>query len=358
MTPIDAVLQALQGTKIILIIIVPAVVIIALLLIRRAKKGGSYTFEDLESIRVISEEGEKKATIVAGRQLSGEELSKLEAKVLDALKTKGALRPHPIPASKEGGHYPELAGISEKDAQTIISGLIDKGLALEGEREFSVVACPICGSCSQVAFISCKNCGSLRLEEIKYYRHTCGFVGPESSFRTETGLVCPQCGSSENIEVYYKRYKCPDCGLESEEPNMTFKCGSCGSLYDEQNMGIKTFKRIESSREMLTEYERVNAAINAQIEFLRRGGYVIEKPANLVGESGVIHRFEAVAKKGEEVIAIASAFGEPLTQVLIRLGVAKSDLKLSKIILVTSEAASSTEKDFARSLGIELVESF
>jgi len=356
MNSISAILLILQRIEI-LIPLAAGIIILVSLLILRGKRKSNITSSDLDSIRVISEEEGGEAVAKEEKKISGEELSKLETKILEVLRAKGALKPHPIPASKEGGHYPELAGVSEKDAQTVIDGLIEKGLVLEGEREFSAVACPICGSCSQIAMISCKNCGSLRVNEVKYYRHACGFIGPESSFRSESGLVCPQCGSSENIELYHRKYRCPDCGAEFEEPNLTFKCGSCGALYDEQTMEVKPFKKIESSKEMLGEYERINSAIEAQIETLKREGYRIERPANLVGESGVIHRFEAVARKGDEIIAIASTFGEPMTQTLIRLGVAKSDLKLSKIILVTGRPASPTEKDFARSLGIEFIES-
>lgn len=306
----------------------------------------------------LEEPGERGSSTAsaAAEELSDEELTRLEARVIEALSLKGVLRPQPIPASKEGGHYPELAGISEKDARRLIKGLMEKGLAVEAEREFSAVACPVCGSCSQVAFLSCRNCGSFRIEEVRYYRHTCGYVGLESSFETGLGLACPRCGGTDNIETYHKKYRCPDCGGEFEEPNIAFKCGSCGSLYDEQTMEIKPFRRIVSSREMLSEYERLSATVTAQVEVLKRQGYQVERPANLVGESGVIHKFDAVARKGDETIAIISILGEPLTQALVRLGVAKTDLKLSKIILVTGDRPSATERDFARSLGIEIVE--
>ncbi len=352
MNPISAILQRIE----VVIPLAAGVIILASLLILRGRRKKNIAPSDLDSIKVISKEEGGEAVEKEEKRISGEELSKLETKILEVLRAKGSLKPYPIPASKEGGHYLDLAGIPEKDARTLIDSLIEKGLVLEGEREFSAVACPICGSCSQVAMISCKNCGSLRLNEIKYYKHACGFIGPESSFRSESGLVCPQCGSSENIELYHRKYRCPDCGAEFEEPSLTFKCGSCGALYDEQTMELKPFRKIESSKEMLGEYERINSAIEAQVETLRKEGYKIERPANLVGESGVIHRFEAVARKDDETIAIASAFGEPMTQTLIRLGVAKSDLKLSKMILVTGRPASPTEKDFARSLGIELIE--
>jgi len=261
MNPIVAALQNLQTLWVIgLIALVIAVIVFFIV-----RRGSRPSAEDLESIKVVSGGEEVETAVKKREKLSEEELTKLEARVLNALRAKGTLRPHLIPASKEGGHYPELAGVSERDVRTVIRGLIERGLVLEGEREFSAISCPICGSCSQVAFISCKNCGSFRIEEVKYYKHACGFVGPESSFRTESGLVCPHCGSSENIEVYSKKYRCPDCGSEFEEPNVAFKCGSCGALYDEQTMEVKTFKRLESSREMLTEYERVSRAVRSRL---------------------------------------------------------------------------------------------
>ncbi len=364
MMSLAGVLQLLQRLEVLAIIAASIAVILILALRRKekSKKDSGTSKEELDSIKVISgleeavEEGKPAPPEKDVRELSDEELAKLEARVIESLIIKGALRPLPIPASKEGGHYPELTGVSERDARRLIRGLIEKGLVVEAEREFSTVACPICGSCNQVAFISCRNCGSFRIEETRYYRHTCGYIGPESSFKGELGPICPRCGGAENIETYHKKYRCPDCGAEFEEPNLAFKCGSCGSLYDEQTMEIKPFKRIVSSREMLTEYEKVSSAVNRQIELLRQQGYEVEKPASLVGESGVIHKFDAAAKKGDEMIAIVSSFGEPLTQVLVRLGVARSDLKLSKIILVTGDRPTTTERDFARSLKIDVVE--
>ncbi|MCF3653721.1 MAG: hypothetical protein L2C94_006140 [Aigarchaeota archaeon] len=359
------ILQLLQRLEVLIIIAASIAVILTVIIMLRKGRGekrSSAFEEELDSIKVTSglEEAvgeEKPAPVEKGAgELSEEELSKLEARVIESLMIRGALRPLPIPGSKEGGHYPELAGVSEKDAQRVIRGLLEKGLVIEAEREFSAVACPICGSCMQVAFISCRNCGSFKVEETRYYRHTCGYIGPESSFKTKLGFICPYCRGTENIEAYYRRYRCPDCGAEFEEPNIAFRCGSCGSLYDEQTMEIKPFRRIESSREMLAEYEKVSNAVNKQIELLKQRGYEVERPVSLVGESGVIHKFDAVAKRDDETIAVVSSLGEPLTQVLIRLGVARSDLKLSKIILVTNNKPTATEREFARSLGIEIVE--
>jgi DNA-directed RNA polymerase subunit RPC12/RpoP len=359
------IIQLLQRLEALIIIAAAIVVVLTIAVALRKRRGNgkrlSVSEKELDSIKVVSglEEAVKEEPAPPEEHaegLSDEEISKLETRVIESLMIRGALRPLPIPGSKEGGHYPELAGVSEKDAQRVIRGLIEKGLVIEAEREFSAVACPICGSCIQVAFISCKNCGSFRIEEMRYYRHICGYIGPESSFKTKLGLICPNCGGTENIETYHKKYRCPDCGAEFEEPNIAFRCGSCGSLYDEQTMEIKPFKRIESSREMLAEYEKVSSAINKQIELLKQMGYDIERPASLVGESGVVHKFDAAAKRGDEIIAVVSSFGEPLTQVLVRLGVARSDLKLSRIILVTSDRPTTTEREFARSLGIEIVE--
>jgi hypothetical protein len=364
MSPVD-ILQLLQRLEVLATIAALIAVALIVIMVLKRKGGGkqsSFSKEELDSIKVISGPGgavgeEEPAPPERGaEELSDEEFSKLEARIIESLKIKGALRPLPIPGSKEGGHYPELAGVSEKDAQRAIRGLIEKGLIIEGEGEFSVVACPVCGSCMHAAFISCKNCGSFKVEETRYYKHTCGYIGPESSFRTEFGLTCPRCKGTENIEVYHKKYRCLDCGAEFEEPNIAFKCGSCGSLYDEQTMEIKPFRKIESSREILSEYEKVNSAVDRQSELLRQQGYEVERPASLVGESGVIHKFDAAAKKGDETIAVVSSLGEPLAQVLVRLGIARSDLKLSRIILVTSNKSTTTEREFARSLGIEVVE--
>ncbi len=336
-------------------ILAPLLIGVALatyLILRRGKKRDLNS--EMNAIKVVGAEEEPKA---GEEKTSEKDLARIEKRALEALKAKGALRPSPIAASSEGGHYPDIAGASLADVERTLKGLVERGLALEGETEFSVVSCPICGSCGQVALISCKNCGSLRVREIKYYKHTCGYIGPESSFRTEDGrLVCPQCKSSEGIERYHKKYYCLDCKTESDEANIVFKCGSCGATYDESNMALKTFKKIELSREALNEYEKISRAISAQVLKLQSEGYAVKRPAALLGESGVTHNFEAVARKGEEVIAITSAFGEPLIQTLFKLGVARSDLKISKIILITGKPIGPAERSFAKSLGIDLVE--
>lgn len=346
----------MQRIEVLVPLLVGAAVVAYLAL--RVKKRGEVSGGQEDEVKVVEEVEEEPEEPEAEPEEKREtDLVEVERKVLEALRAKGALKPSPIAASKEGGHYPDIVGAPLADVEKTLKGLVEKGIALEGEEEFSVVTCPVCGSSAQVALISCKNCGSLRVREIKYYKHTCGYIGPESSFRTKEGkLVCPQCGGTDGIELYHKRYYCLDCKTESDEVNIVFKCGSCGTIYDESNMAVKTFKRIELSREALSEYEKINKAIAAQILKLKAEGYAVERNATLTGESGVLHNFEAVAKKGEEVIAITSSFGEPLMQTLFKLSVAKNDVKLSKIILVSGKPVGPAERSFASSLGIELVE--
>lgn len=322
--------------------------------VKREGEGGGdaiagQEFEDMEGGRAAGQRAEAISEI-------REDLAGARARILDALRSIGALRPVPLAASKEGGHYPDIVGVSLDKAEDLVRELIDRGLAFEGDIEFSSISCPLCGSSAQVALASCKNCGSLKIHEIKYYRHTCGYVGPESSFSINGGLICPRCRSSNGIEPYYKRYHCHECKMDSDEVMIVFKCGSCGSLYDESNMALKKFRRIESSKIGLEEYEKINSVLNAQIQELRAKGYVVERPATLVGESGVVHSFEAVAKKGDEVIAITSALGKTLGQRLFELGIAKIDLKINRLIVITGKPASPAEKEFAKSLGIEVVE--
>jgi len=352
----DAVLLVFQRIEFLAGLIAVIAIAAFLVLVRRRRSSAKRPSSE-ELIRVVEEDVKqsRKQSLVE-EELGEEDLSRIEARVLDTLRDSGGLKPVPMPASKEGGHYPEIVGIPEKHVRKAIDRLIEKGLAFETEHEFSAVSCPICGSCSQIALLSCRNCGSFRVEEVRYYKHTCGFIGPESSFRSGGRLVCPQCKLGDGIEVYYRRYRCRDCGAEFEEPNIAFKCGSCGSLYDEQTMDVKPFRRIEYSREMLNEYEKVRRRLELEIERLRAEGYTVERRGSLAGESGVIHQFDAIAKKGNETIALMTSFGEPITQSLIKLGVAKSDLKLSKIILIIGRRADPTEKGFAKSLGIEIVE--
>ena len=353
----DAVLLAFQRIEFLAGLIAVIAIAALLVLMRRRRRSSAKSSSSDELIKVVEEDMERgKKQGLVEEELGEEDLSRIEARVLDMLRNSGGLKPVPMPASKEGGHYPEIVGIPEKHVRKAIDRLIEKGLAFEAEHEFSAVSCPICGSCSQIALLSCRNCGSFRVEEVRYYKHTCGFIGPESSFRSGGGLVCPQCKLGDGIEVYYRRYRCRDCGAEFEEPNIAFKCGSCGALYDEQTMDVKPFRRIEYSREMLNEYERIRRRLELEIERLRAEGYTVEKKASLTGESGVVHQFDAIARKEDETIALMTSFGEPVTQSLIKLGVAKSDLKLSKIILIIGRRADPTEKDFAKSLGIEIVE--
>jgi len=354
--PLEGLLTHLQRVEVAAPIVVGISLAIYLILRRRGNPPPEEGYVDLieEGGATIHEGGS--ADEGGSQGVAGDEFSAIQSRALEVLRSKGALRPSPMAASVEGGHYPDIAGASSADVERLIRGFIERGLAFEGEVEFTAVSCPLCGSSAQVALISCRNCGSLRVREVKYYRHICGFIGPESAFGDGSALRCPHCRSSGDIEPSHVRYRCPDCGEELEEVNIAFKCGSCGALYDEGNMALKPFKRIEPSREAMAEYERVMRAVEAEVARLRREGYVVERPATLTGESGVVHSFEAAARRGGEVIAITSSLGEPLIQTLFKLGVARSDLKLNKIILVTAKPASQAEREFARSLGIEILE--
>jgi sugar-specific transcriptional regulator TrmB len=109
--------------------------------------------------------------------------------------------------------------------------------------------------------------------------------------------------------------------------------------------------RLASQREYLENLNEINSTMEL-------GGWIVESPGVLEGQSGVEYTFNLVASSPEQperVIAIDVLLEETAFNHIIRLGAKNVDLKPRKLILVSRKTFGTQEEELAQLYGIELV---
>jgi sugar-specific transcriptional regulator TrmB len=109
--------------------------------------------------------------------------------------------------------------------------------------------------------------------------------------------------------------------------------------------------RLASQREYLENLNEINSTMEL-------GGWIVESPGVLEGQSGVEYTFNLVASSPEQperVFAIDVLLEETAFNHIIRLGAKNVDLKPRKLILVSRKTFGTQEEELAQLYGIELV---
>lgn len=109
--------------------------------------------------------------------------------------------------------------------------------------------------------------------------------------------------------------------------------------------------RLASQREYLENLNEIKATMEL-------GGWQVESPGTLVGESGVEHTFNLVAsnpEKPERVLAIDILLEETAFNHIIRLGARNMDLNPRTLMLVSRRGFEKQEENLASLYGIELI---
>jgi sugar-specific transcriptional regulator TrmB len=118
-----------------------------------------------------------------------------------------------------------------------------------------------------------------------------------------------------------------------------------GELADEM------ISRLSSQREYLENLNEIKATMEL-------GGWQVESPGLLVGQSGVEHTFNIVASNPENpdrVLAIDILLEETAFNHIIRLGARNMDLKPQTLMLVSRNKFGKQEEELAQLYNIELV---
>lgn len=214
-----------------------------------------------------------------------------------------------------GCRYPEveeITGNPEKAVQ-LLEKLAGEGLLvrkLHGKH----LSCPFCHSPNVGTLALCPHCKSYNIERKHLIEHfKCGHISVEDNYKVEGKLICPR--DKVPLDTAGKDYKivgswflCHDCKKRFHEfysPTQCRKCGQQFPVRDAELQGCYTY-----SLGGETEVRRIIGTVLTIRSFLESSGYKVESPGVIRGTSGVDHRFDILASKGEDkkfVIAIEQA---------------------------------------------------
>jgi len=175
---------------------------------------------------------------------------------------------------------------------------------LKGKLYDKLLICPSCGSRYVSTIYLCPYCQSINIERQILIEHLkCGNFNLEKYFKKNDELICPKCGLKlEKLNVDYRRvgvwFECKDCGRRFAVTIPSHRCYSCGRLFNVEDAkfeDVYTFTLDEKVEEEVKGGVLVLSSIGS---FLEKLGFKIESPGFLRGESGVSHKFDIVARKG------------------------------------------------------------
>ncbi len=208
--------------------------------------------------------------------------------------------------------YAEVEEIVEGDpnaARQLVEKLWDVGVFKRKFQE-KILICPSCLSPNVSNDYVCPNCNSVDIERKTLLEHTaCGNVDSVDNFLVEGGLVCPKC-NRELVEAgadYQKLgtwFQCGQCGKRSDIPTPIHRCRSCGHIFSIRDTGFLNLYAYRLGSEAEEEFKRGYLVMKPIGVVLEEFQFKVEMPGQIAGQSGALHRFDAVATKGSSELLV------------------------------------------------------
>ncbi len=284
-------------------------------------------------------------------------------KVLTLLVEKNLKEISPTINYLHGPDFHEALGLSRDecpDLSEVLETLVEEGV-LRKHKVGSIPSCPSCGSFKLMVRLTCPVCGSINIRKVDSITHlACGFTAPSDKFEYGDLLRCPSCGKTlKALGVDYGRFTdailCDDCGKLSFSPRVIFECSDCGTVSTEKELSLKPVYRYEVVSERLLARRPIAADV---VRLLRERGFDVKAPKEVIGLSGVVHRFSLAARRGgkEHIIDIVRSNEAVDEYRILALFGKMMDSSLKKAILIAIPKASENAKTLAGSLGIRVIE--
>lgn len=264
-------------------------------------------------------------------------------------------------STKLGFRYPAIDDLLELPSEQTIPIL--ESLAKDGilEKRFfdKILHCPKCNSLNLRLSTHCFKCGSANISKGVVLEHfSCGYVGLEETFRTETGYLCPKCKKElKLIGTDYRNlgvlYKCQNCGEIFSDPTEKWHCLNCREYFPKgegREVGVYSYRFNEAKQDHLMIELKPKRQIE---EFLRGDNYDVQSSAKIRGTSGAEHEIDlyAVKKSGifehKIVVGISSSEKEVGQEEVLKLFAKAYDVGAKDIILIAIPKLSKDAKDFA-----------
>ena len=261
-------------------------------------------------------------------------------RVFDVIASKGEIRP--VLRLDLGVMYPDLANIPGWN--TGLEELVKMGL-IEREVYMRVLRCPNCRSTHVMTVYKCVFCGSPNVTRTEIIQHTiCGYTGPKLQFQFNGRLKCPNCGlylREEGVDyiVLGRVFECLDCGRRMDRPEIEHECLECTTTFTYKNAIYEPVYMYRLSELGKFVVER-GIIFRAPIVYtLKELGYHVEEDAELKGLSGISHKFDIIARKDGELIAIdILAKTEGIIPEMLSMMSKIMDIVVDRYILVMREA--------------------
>mgnify|MGYP000309448585 CR=1 FL=1 len=226
-------------------------------------------------------------------------------KVFDVIASKGEVEP--IVKLDAGIIYMDFSNID--NWVRVIEELLRDGL-IDRRIMGRIIRCPSCRSTHVKTLYKCVYCNSFNVVKTDIINHTiCGYTSTRLRFEKYGELVCPNCNMrlrTPGIDyiIIGTVFECLDCKRRMDRPNIEHECIDCGTnftykeaIYDP----IYAYALSELGRQIVSKGLVMRLPI---VRTLREMGYAVEEDSHVVGMSGIKHRFDIVAKRDGEVIAI------------------------------------------------------
>lgn len=270
-----------------------------------------------------------------------------------------------VPEESEGKvAYPDILRlIPGVDSAEFLDRLAAQGI-LKKEKYVTEILCPSCGSSSLRDRYTCVFCHGDNIETGEMIEHyACGNTDLEINFQQEGKLICTKCRRElKIIGTDYRRvgkvFKCDDCGKESSIPRIAHSCQNCGTVSTWEQTRLLRLYKYRINEEKRKEIDSLTGIYLPLIEFLRNGGFQVESPVILRGESGTEHSFDILAKFEEtktlfDMAADRESVGEA---VVVGLFSKTLDVPHDAAVLICVPKASNHARGLCKMYGIGLVE--
>ena len=208
--------------------------------------------------------------------------------------------------------YPEVEAVVEDDpeaAKRLVEKLWDVGIF---KRKFfeKVLVCPSCLSANVSNDYVCPNCNSIDIERKTLLEHTaCRNIDSVDNFLVEGGLLCQKC-NKELIEagIDYQKlgswFQCAQCGKRSDMPSPIHRCRNCGHIFTIRDTGFVNVYTYRFSADAEEEFKRTFVVMKPIGTVLEEFQFKVEMPGQIAGRSGALHRFDAIATKGQSEVVV------------------------------------------------------
>ncbi|MCS7102883.1 MAG: hypothetical protein NZ992_03255 [Candidatus Korarchaeum sp.] len=268
----------------------------------------------------------------------------------------------PVISYENGPSFYSSLNLTEEDCPNlngVLESLVEKG-ALRKSKVGSLPSCPNCGSFRLMPKFICPVCESINIRRADAVTHLpCGFVATAEEFNSGDSLRCPKCGKMlRAIGVDYNRLSgvilCESCGKISLSPRLLFECADCRTKASERELVLKPIYKYEVLMDKLLA---MRPMLDEVVRILREMEFEVTSPKELVGLSGIVHKFSLSAKgEDEHLIDLVQSENVVSEDKMLSLFGKMVDSFSNEATLVAIPKASEGAKALAKSFKINLIE--